>query len=113
MDLQPLVYVFQRAKEAALAAEPGEDGGTCNCDTPGFRLPKVRVSTIQKVAAAAGLTVTPYESWGARAFWLNVPLNGQGERRSRMMQAAQNVLSEFADSGAIPGFTACGYYQMD
>lgn len=107
-----LAALFRRAAAAAIAADPVDDGGTCNTDTPAFRIERVRANVIEAAAAKAGVRVHGF-SWfgGRRWFWLYVPMYGQGERRSTMMQAAQRVLD--AAEGAIPGFHACGYYQMD
>jgi len=109
-----LAAILQRAHAAAVAADPGEgnDGGTCNMDTPAFRIDRVKETTIQKAANLAGVEVMRFgwlgrDSW----YWLRVPLLGQGNRRSTMMKAAQKVLNDSAPQ--IPGFHACGYYQMD
>lgn len=108
-----LADIFRRAAAAAEAADPGEpDGGTCNMDTPAFTIDRVRSSTIEAAAEAAGVPVTEFKWFGGkRWWWLRVPLRGQGNRRTTMMEAAQRVLDEAAKS--VPGMRACGYCQMD
>lgn len=112
-----LTDLFKRAEAAALAADPGDgmlnDAGTCNADSPAFTLPRVRKALIERAAQAAGITVTDYEWFNTRYFWVNVTTRGQANRRSLMAEAAYKVLREFAESGEIPGFRATMYYQMD
>ena len=113
-----LACVFKAAKEAAIAADPGEgmknDGGTCNLDTPAFKIKGMRRQTIEKAARKAGVGVTQFHWFGGRIwYWLDVPRRGQANRRSTMSSAASKVLSEFQESGIIPGFRACQYCQMD
>jgi hypothetical protein len=111
-----LIDLLQRANAAAVAADPGEssDGGTCNCDTPAFRIERARETEIEELAQAAGVRVTSFTWFGGRRwFWLNVPLYGQANRRSTMMEAAQRVLRDAEESNLIPGLKTCGYHQMD
>lgn len=118
--IDAIADVLRRAKEAAIAADPGQenDGGTCNFDTPAFRIDRFRVSDIALAAERAGLTVTPFKWFGGKTwYWLNVPLNGQGNRRTTMMEAAQRVLNDACPDadrpGVHPSFHACGYMQCD
>lgn len=108
--------LFKEAAEAALAADPGadQDGGTCNFDSPAFRIEGKQQRTIEKFAAEAGLKVCDFQ-WlgGKRWYWLLVPLRGQGNRRTRMAEAAAKVLREAAESGEFPGLHACCYMQAD
>ena len=107
---QTLVEAFKRAAAAAVAADPGEamDGGTCNFDTPTIRVPGVSEATVRKSAEDAGITATAFRWLGGRKhFWVNVPMHGQGNRRTTMMEAALKVLREY------PELNAVGYYQMD
>lgn len=110
-----LADIFKRAAAAALAADPGpgleNDGGTCNMDTPAFRIDRWRAEKIQEAARRAGVEVSEF-TWfgGKRWWWLLVPMHGQANRRSRMMEAAQRVLN---DVTGIPGWHSCGYMAMD
>lgn len=105
-----LTSIFKEAREAALNADPGSDGGTCNFDTPAFKIPRIRKSTIAQAAAAANVSVSRFHWMGGSWYWLHVPMNGQGSQRTTMMEAAQRVLDERI--GEVNG-SACGYYQMD
>lgn len=108
--IKRLADIFRQAEEAALAADPGDDGGTCNLDTPAFTIERVRAATINKAAAMAGVQCTDFRWWSGRWFWLHVTLLGQGNRRATMSTAAQRVLDAVDD---IPGWHACQYCQMD
>lgn len=116
VDVQALAELFKEADAAALAADPGEgnDGGTCNCDTPAFRIKGVRMEQVQEASRLAGVPVQPFDWFGGRRwFWLVCVLMGQGNRRTRMMEAAQRVLRDAQESGRVAGLEACGYHQAD
>ena len=109
LDRATLVHAFREAAAAAVAADPGPDadGGTCNFDAPALRLPGIREKFLAECAAEAGLSVSPFEWFsGRRWFWVMVPLHGQGNRRTRMAEAACRRLKEL-------GVNAVMYYQMD
>jgi hypothetical protein len=108
-----LAEILTKAKEAALAADiDHSDRGTCNCDTPAFRIEGARDSAIQRAAKLAGVECQPFKWFGGqRWYWARVPLHGQGGRREVMMEAAQKVLHDNAHR--IPAMKACGYHQMD
>jgi len=114
-DFDNLVQVMRDAATAAIDADPGEgnDGGTCNLDTPAFRIHRAQKQDIELAAERAGVTVSEFKWWGGeRWWWLNVPLYGQGNRRSAMMTAAQRVLNGVGPD-CVKGWHACGYYAMD
>lgn len=109
---QRLVELFRQAGLAALkASDDEEDGGTCNMDSPAFRIDRMLTSTIKRLAKTANLSACEFTWMGKRWFWLNVPLYGQGNRRARMAKAAADVLE--AANGQIEGFHGTCYYQMD
>ena len=111
-----LTELFKRAEAAAIAADPGEghDGGTCNFDSPAFRIDKCRQSVIEAAANDAGLRVSDF-TWlgGKKWFWLRTTTNGMANRRTVMAEAAGKVLSAAKDADEIPGLRTCMYYQMD
>ena len=102
-----LTKLFIAARDAAIAADPTEDGGTCNFDTPSIRIENARQSMIEEAAKAAGISVTEFTWFKRRWFWVNVPLHGQANRRTKMAQAANDVLK------TRPELNAMMYYQMD
>ena len=105
--LAPLADALTLAKAAAFAADiDTEDGGTSNFDQPALRLEGWRDSTVQKVARATGVDLTPFQWFGKRWYWVGTPLHGQGNRRTRMAEAATKALKD-------AGLKAQTYYQMD
>ena len=109
IDRQTIVHAFREAAAAALAADPGQeqDGGTCNFDSPAIRLPRVREKFLRECAAEAGISVNPFDWFGGkRWYWVNVPMHGQGNRRTRMAEAACRKLKEL-------GLPATMYCQAD
>jgi hypothetical protein len=116
--VEQLAELFIRASLAAEQADPGEglenDGGTCNLDSPAFRVDRCREATIRQAADLAGVSVCAFTWFGGRRwYWLNVPLRGQANRRSKMACAAGKVLRDAADAGEIKGLEACMYMQSD
>lgn len=107
-----LADLLRKAKEAALAADQPEDGGTCNFDAPAFRVERCPEKIIQQAAEQAGVSVSGF-SWfgGKRWYWLNGITNGQANRRTRMVEAAMRVLDKGEE--LIPNFQSCGYCQAD
>lgn len=112
-DMKVLTYIFRAAREAAEAADPIDDGGTCNFDSPAFKIPRVNTAMLEQAAADAGCTVSDF-SWfgGKRWHWLGCGLKGQGNRRTVMMEAATKRLKELALT-EFPIMHVSGYYQMD
>ncbi len=108
-DRETLIHAFREAAAAALAADPGPDadGGTSNFDTAAIELPGIRERFVEECAKAAGITATSFRWFGGRRwFFVFVPMYGQGDRRSRMAEAANRKLKEL-------GLKACLYCQMD
>jgi hypothetical protein len=106
-----LVTAFRAAREAANdAGLNDEDGGTCNLDSPAFRLKGVTKRVIERAARQAGCGVSDFTWFGGhRWFWLQCGLLGQGNRRSRMSRAATDALKE----ANVSGMEVCEYCQMD
>lgn len=108
-----LAEMFRAAEAVAVAAgtDP-EDGGTCNLDSPAFRIDGLRKTTIEKAAELAGVGVDQFSWFGGRKwFFLRVTLHGQANRRARMSSAADHALREYL--GKIPGLHVCEYQQCD
>lgn len=113
VTVESLAICFRAAKEAAEAVDHEEDGGTCNLDSPAFRLPRVRDKLIQEAAALAGVSADDFKWFGGkRWYWLHGFLRGQGNRRARMSHAATNALKAAADEHC-PQMGVCEYCAMD
>ena len=108
-----LAECFRAAKSAAIEKIETSDGGTCNLDSPAFRLPCVRDGVIQEAARLAEVTVSHYR-WigGRRWYWLTGFLEGQAARRSAMSTAATQALREIAEA-KIPQMDVMQYFQVD
>lgn len=100
-----LARAFREAYEAAEGAAPGDDAGTCNRDCAVYRPERwVTNRLIQEAAAEAHVRVS-ISHWFGRAAFLYVS-HGQGNRRTRMAEAACNTLKAH-------GLDATVFYQMD
>lgn len=115
--IEALAEVLRAGVAGALAADPGpgqeHDGGSCNFDTPAFRVEGMRRAGIEQAAALAGISVTEIRWFGCRWYWAGVPLNGQAERRSRMSGAADRAMREQAERRPVDGLKLCEYQQAD
>src|SRR6516162_9819531 len=107
-DRVALVEAFKAARDAPLAADKGPDYdyGSCNFDTPVLKLKNVREQTVVNCALEAGVHVYARNWLGSRYFFVDVPLRGQGVRRTLMAEAATKRLKEL-------GYKAYTYYQLD
>jgi hypothetical protein len=106
MSTEQLTEALQAAASAAQALAHTEDGGTCNFDTAVFfPPPTLRTRTIQEAATAAGVNVGVSKWMRARCVFVYVG-TGQGNRHSRMAEAATKALK-------AAGLEAQTYYQMD
>lgn len=94
-----------RRKTAAWEHVQSEDGGTCNFDTAVFKLDGARSATIKRAGELSGVDVDVRPWLGSNYVFVNVG-EGQGNRRTRMAEAAAKVLKD-------KGLDACVYYQMD
>jgi hypothetical protein len=108
-----LVEAFKAAKAAGeLAGVNEEDGGTCNLDSPAFKIKRVPAKLIKAAADEAGVSVSEFTWFGGRRWWwLGGFLDGQGNRRARISQAATAALKEALSS--MENATVIEYCQMD
>lgn len=95
-----------KAKEAAIEAAKGEDGGSANLDTLTIRLPRYKEDKVIEVVKAAGLYTRGRTQWIGSRFFIEPPGCGQGNSRYRAVQAMKNVMEE-------EGWDVLVYYQMD
>ena len=97
---------LQRANKAAQRYADTEDGGTCNLDmvTLKIKIPKKLTQYI-----SVKLEKMYARDWGRlwKGYYLvDIPLSGQGNRRTRMAEAACGSLR-------AAGYDADVYYQCD
>lgn len=106
---EAIAELLKRADAAARAAkaENDDDGGTCNLDSPTLFFDKtVRDSRVQKIAAMAGIGLDKTKWFKRRCYFVRTETDGQGNRRSRMAEAACKVLRE-------AGLDAMMFYHAD
>ena len=105
-ELNELNNALINAVNAAAMLADAEDGGTCNFDmvTLKIKIPKKFTQYI-----SVKLEKMYARDWGRlwRGYYLvDIPLSGQGSRRTRMAEAA-------CDSLRAAGYDAQVYYQCD
>lgn len=103
-----LIEALKAAKTIAQAAT-GDDGGTCNFDSPALHIPEGM--TYQQVVAcckAAGVSCFDWKPFkkGEKLAVIGCTGIGQGSRRTKGAEAACKFLNE-------RGYTCGMYYQMD
>lgn len=102
MTFDKLERALMNADKAARQFAESEDNGTCNFDTP-----VIRIKATEKQMASLDYKVVKVGEKGWKDCWfVFIPLMGQGNRRTRMAEAAARSL--IAD-----GFEAGVYFQMD
>lgn len=101
-ELDALEYALAKANQVAKMFTNSEDGGTCNFDTP-----IINIKATQKQVASLDFKLSKC-TWGLYKGWwfVDLPLYGQGNRRTRMAEAIAKSLNE-------SGFNASVYYQVD
>lgn len=102
---EELVAALRAANDAAKAARGTVDGGTCNMDTP-VLFTRRREAFVAKAAAEAGVIVRKGSWMGRVCYFVQVEYEGQGDMRTRMVEAATKALK-------AAGLAAQTYYQMD
>ncbi len=93
MDYKKLTDDLIKAKEAAIEAAKGKDGGTANLDTVTIELPRAREDKVHQAADAAGLNVFKLNWFGPRYF-VYPPACGMGDSRVRATEAMRDVLRD-------------------
>ena len=79
------------AVEAGKKADYGEDGGTCNFDSPSLLLPRWQEKKIKQAAKEAGIGC--FKWYGAR-YVFSTPTRAQGNRNCRVSEAMCKALTE-------------------
>jgi hypothetical protein len=105
MDYKKLKDVFILARDAAIEAAKGKDGGSANLDTVTIELPRARVEKVIKAAADAGLNASKINWFGPR-FFIYPPKCGIGDSRYRAVKAMEQVFRS-------AGYMTLIYHQMD
>lgn len=105
-DLNELNKALINAVNTAAMFDDIEDGGTCNFDSV-----TLKISIPAKLAAAAWVKLDKMlaRDWGRLwkgYYMVDIPLSGQANRRTRMAEAACNVLKS-------AGYNAMMFYQCD
>lgn len=80
-----------KAVEAGKKADYGEDGGTCNFDSPSLLLPRWQEKKIKQAAKEAGIGC--FKWYGAR-YVFSTPTRAQGNRNCRVSEAMCKALTE-------------------
>ena len=103
-----LTAALERAKKAAQLFANSEDGGTCNFDSPAidYRAMHMSKAKAEEAIRGAGLRSFEWKSWGGMRLVVCGMGEGQGNRQTRMAEAAQKSME--AD-----GIVTSMYYQMD
>lgn len=108
VDAAAITRGVQAAVEAAKKCAEVDDGGTCNMDSPYFRVPRMRETTVLAAVQAGGSSAYSMEWLRSRIFMVSIPMEGmgQGNRRTRAAEAMAKAMQ-------AAGLDAGVYYQMD
>lgn len=99
-EVRLLSIALNKAREESMQFAESEDGGSCNFDTPVLSL-----KATKRQLQGLPLSKIDYGLWKGNWF-VDLPLYGQGNRRTMMAQTIAKSLRE-------SGFNASVYYQLD
>ena len=94
------------AVEAGKKADYGEDGGTCNFDSPSLLLPRWQEKKVQQAAKEAGISCFKWELYGGARYVFSTPTRAQGNRNCRVSEAMCKALETL-------GYSVTEYCSMD
>jgi hypothetical protein len=95
MDYKKLEETMLAAKNAALEAVTGENGGTANLDCVTIKLSGAREKKVKELAENIGLHISK-TNWIGIRYFIHPPTCGQGDDRVRATEA---MLSVFKNAG--------------
>lgn len=101
-ELDALEYALAKANWAAKVFVNSEDGGTCNFDTPMINIKATKKQISQLDYKLNKCTWGLWKGW----YFVEIPLSGQGNRRTRMAEAIARSLKN-------SGYETGVYYQVD
>lgn len=82
------------AVEAGKKADYGEDGGTCNFDSPSLLLPRWQEKKVKQAAKEAGIGCFKWELFGGARYVFSTPTIAQGNRNCRVSEAMCKALTD-------------------
>lgn len=85
---------LKAAIETAKLFDNGEDGGTCNFDSPSLALPRWNESKVKQAAKEAGTSCFKWELYGGARYVFTPPTRAQGNRRCRVSEAMCKALTD-------------------
>lgn len=94
------------AVEAGKIADHGEDGGTCNFDSPSLLLPRWQEKKVKQAAKEAGIGCFKWELYGGARYVFTTPTGAQGNRNCRVSEAMCKALETL-------GYSVLQYCSMD
>lgn len=105
MDYKKLKDVFILARDAAIEAAKGKDGGSANLDTVTIELPRAHEEKVIQAAESAGLNAAKINWFGPR-FFIYPPKCGIGDSRVMATEAMRDVFKS-------AGYMTMMYHQLD
>jgi len=101
-EVRLLSIALNKAQEESMKFANTEDGGTCNFDTPMINIKATKKQISQLEYRLEKCTWGLWKGW----YFVEIPLSGQGNRRTRMAEAIARSLKN-------SGYETGVYYQVD
>lgn len=105
-DYKKLTQDLTEAKEEALKAVIGDDGGSANLDCLALSLPRLREERVIEAVKKAGLFTKGKTDWIGKRYFIRAPHGSQGNDNTRQIEAMSDCLKE-------KGYDVLIFYQMD
>lgn len=105
-DYKKLTRDLIEAKDAALKAVMGDEGGSANLDCIALSLPRLREEKVIEAVKEAGLYTRGKTNWIGKRYFISAPHGSQGNDNTKQIEAMRDCLKE-------KGYDVLIYYQMD
>ena len=106
IDYAKLTNDLIQAKNAAIDAAVGDDGGSANLDTMTISLPRAREKKVLDAIKDAGLYCQGKSEWIGPRYFIQPPAGGQGNSRVRAVDAMAKVMK-------VAGYDVLVYHRTD
>lgn len=97
---------LEEAREKAIKASTGEDGGSANLDKLALALPCVKKQSVVETIRKAGLYTIGKVEWIGKRYFISAPIPKQGNDNTRQIEVMYQSLKE-------KGYDVLIYWKMD
>lgn len=105
-DYRKFAYHLMEAKQRALEAVTGDDGGSANLDRLAIALPGLKEEKVIEAIKKAGLWTSGKRKWIGQRYFISAPHGSQGNDNTSQIEVMRDYLKE-------KGYDVLIFYKMD